>query len=135
MKTGKIHGNGESRRTILAVDDDPAVRELLRTILTEAGYSVILAEGGRSAIQVYRSAGVLIHLLLTDVVMPDLTGPVLAQRLRAENPYLNVLFISGFHDSELVQRFASMKGFSLIAKPFTPEGLLRAVNACLGQRR
>src|SRR5689334_4063480 len=117
--------------TILAVDDDRAVLELLGDALRTAGYRVLLADGGWDAIQTYEKSGRPIHLLLTDVIMPDLTGPVLAQRLRERQPDLRVLFISGFHDADLVQRFAGDKGFSVLSKPFTVDGLLREVRESL----
>ena len=117
--------------TILAVDDDPRVLNLLGDILTQAGYRVLLADGGWSAIQTYENTPQRVDLLLTDVIMPDLTGPVLAERLRARQPDLRVLFISGFHDADLVQRFVTSRGFSLLAKPFTVDGLLRVVRESL----
>ena len=63
--------------------------------------------------------------------LPDLTGPVLAERLRAKQPDLRVLFISGFHDADLVQRFVTRRGFTLLPKPFTVEALLRGVQEAL----
>jgi two-component system, cell cycle sensor histidine kinase and response regulator CckA len=122
--------NGTSH-TILAVDDDQLVLHLLGEVLRSAGYQVLTANGGWSAISTYESLGAPVHLLLTDVIMPDLTGPVLAERLRSRQPDLRVLFISGFHDADLVQRFAGDKGFSVLAKPFTVEGLLREVRESL----
>ena len=120
-----------SPHTILAVDDDRSVLGLLETILSEAGYRVILANGGWSAIQEYEKCGGPVSLLLTDVIMPDLTRPVVAERLRTRQPDLRVLFISGFHDADLVQRFVTRKGFSLLPKPFTVDGLLRVVEESL----
>ena len=117
--------------TILAVDDDHGVLGLLDTALRSAGYRVLLADGGRHAIEVYENSENPVHLLLTDVIMPDLTGPVVAQRLLAKQPDLQVLFISGFHDADLVQRFAALKGFTLLPKPFTPATLLRVVEEAL----
>jgi two-component system cell cycle sensor histidine kinase/response regulator CckA len=120
--------------TILAVDDDRAVLGLVQAVLQGAGYSVLLADGGRNAIEVFNSAIRPVSLLLTDVIMPDLTGPVLAERLRAKQPDLHVLFMSGFHDADLVQRFVTNKGFNLLAKPFTMESLLRSVQNVLSLR-
>jgi len=117
--------------TILAVDDDRSILTYLEAVLCKAGYQVLLADGGWSALGMYESAGRPIDLLLTDVIMPDLTGPVLAERLRSLQPDLRVLFISGFHDADLVRRFASHKGFALLPKPFSPEGLLRGVDQAL----
>lgn len=116
-----------SARTILAVDDDAAVLGMLDTVLSGAGYRVLIADGGWDAIRVYRENKWPVDLLLTDVIMPDLTGPVVAQRLRAYQPNLPVLFISGFHDADLVQRFVTAKGFSLLPKPFAVDALLRGV--------
>jgi two-component system, cell cycle sensor histidine kinase and response regulator CckA len=117
--------------TILAVDDDQAVLGLLNQTLTSAGYEVLLADGGWKALQVYESAGIPIDLLLTDVIMPDLTGPVLAERLRTRQPDLQVIFISGFHDADMVQRFVTARGFTLLPKPFTVDALLRVVQDSL----
>lgn len=121
----------QNATTILAVDDDRVVLGLLDSVLSMAGYRVLTADGGRNAIQVFESHGGVVHLLLTDVMMPDLTGPVVAERLLARQPDLAVLFISGFHDADLVQRFAAAKGFTLLPKPFTVEALLRVVEQAL----
>jgi len=117
--------------TILAVDDDRTILELLDAALGSAGYHVLTAGGGWNAVEIFENSTSPIHLLLTDVIMPDLTGPVLAQRLRASQPDLPVLFISGFHDADLVQRFVTTKGFTLLPKPFTIDGLLRVVQESL----
>ena len=63
--------------------------------------------------------------------MPDLTGPVVAERLRSRQPDLKVLFISGFHDADIVQRFVMREGLTLLPKPFTVDGLLRVVEESL----
>jgi two-component system cell cycle sensor histidine kinase/response regulator CckA len=107
------------------------VLNLLQAVLRSAGYSVLTADSGWDAIRTYESASAPIQLLLTDVIMPDLTGPVLAERLRSRQPDLQVLFISGFHDADMVQHFVNDRGFSLLPKPFTPDGLLREVRQTL----
>lgn len=119
--------------TILAVDDDGAVLSLLGRALTHAGYRVMLADGGRSAIEQFDACAEPVHLLVTDVVMPDLTGPVVAEQLTSKQPGLPVLFISGFHDADMVQRLVTSKGFAILAKPFTIDSLLRTVRQCLGR--
>jgi two-component system cell cycle sensor histidine kinase/response regulator CckA len=121
-----------SSTTILAVDDDRAVLKMIQQILGEAGYRVLVAAGGWEAIREFESeSGGSVELLVTDVIMPDLTGPVLAERLRSKKPDLRVLFISGFHDADLVQRFVTRKGFTLLPKPFTVAALLRVVREAL----
>ncbi len=126
--------NRRSPTTILAVDDDREVLNLLQAVLEGAGYKVLRAEGGRNAIDLYETSGEPVHLLLTDVIMPDLTGPVVAERLRARQPDLQVLFISGCHDADMLQRFVTQKGFALLPKPFTVQSLLRGVEEALGPR-
>src|SRR5579871_417920 len=121
--------------TILAVDDDQSILRLLDQVLHDAGYRVLLADGGWNAIREFEGSHEPVELLLTDVIMPDLTGPVLAERLRARKPDLQVLFISGFHDADLVQHFVTRKGFTLLPKPFTIDSLLRSVQECLAMVR
>ncbi len=117
--------------TILVVDDNHALLDFVCEVLRTSGYRVLAADNGRSAIQTYETCGLTVHLLLTDVIMPDLTGPVVAERLRQRQPDLQVLFISGYHDADLLQRFVTQKGFTLLPKPFTTEGLLRGVEEAL----
>ncbi|HEV3201482.1 MAG TPA: response regulator [Bryobacteraceae bacterium] len=131
MSTAPSQSSSQSLATILAVDDDQAVLGFLDQSLRMAGYNVLLADSGWSAIQVYENSTEPVHLLLTDVIMPDLTGPVVAERLRSRQPDLRVLFISGFHDADVVQRFVMRKGFTLLPKPFTLAGLLRVVEESL----
>ena len=126
---------GVPASTILAVDDDPAVLGFLDHVLRGAGYRVLLADGGWRAIETYENSPSPVNLLVTDVIMPDLTGPVVAERLRSRQPDLAVLFISGYHDADLVQRFVKTRGFTLLPKPFTVDGLLRGVEASLGSLR
>lgn len=104
---------------------------LLDSVLSMAGYRVLIADGGRSAIQAFERSENPVQLLVTDVMMPDLTGPVVAERLLSKQPNLPVLFISGFHDADLVQRFVTAKGFRLLPKPFTVDALLRVVDQAL----
>jgi len=122
--------------TILAVDDDGAILRFVDDVLRNAGYRVLLASGGWCAIETYENSPEPVHLLLTDVIMPDLTGPVVAERLCARQPDLQVLFTSGYHDADLVQRFVKDRGFTLLPKPFTVASLLRSVEESLsGVRR
>ncbi len=134
MPTASSQNTAAQPVTILAVDDDTAVLGFLDQSLRMAGYRVLLADSGWSAIEVYEKSTEPVHLLLTDVIMPDLTGPVVAERLRSRQPDLRVLFISGFHDADVVQRFVMRQGFTLLPKPFTVDGLLRVVEESLNSR-
>jgi two-component system, cell cycle sensor histidine kinase and response regulator CckA len=132
----ELEPSGLAPLTILAVDDDGAILRFLGDVLRNAGYRVLLADGGWRAIETYENSPEPVHLLLTDVIMPDLTGPVVAERLCAKQPDLQVLFTSGYHDADLVQRFVTNRGFTLLPKPFTVESLLRSVEESLsGVRR
>jgi two-component system, cell cycle sensor histidine kinase and response regulator CckA len=131
MQTSTTDSTAKSLGTILAVDDDQAVLGFLDHSLRMAGYHVLLADSGWSAIDVYEKNKKRVDLLLTDVIMPDLTGPVVAERLRARQPDLRVLFISGFHDADVVRRYVMRDGFTLLPKPFTLDGLLRVVEESL----
>jgi PAS domain S-box-containing protein len=117
--------------TILVAEDDPAVRALVETLLTSNGYQVIGAPNGQAAVALARQADSPIDLLLTDVSMPGLSGPGLADRLRRLDPELPVLFMSGYADAATVtSRFLEQPG-AFIAKPFTPDGLLGRVREVL----
>ena len=115
-----------TRPTVLIVDDDADVLRLLQSILSEGGYEVITAKNGDSAIKAFERRKP--DFLLTDVVMPGMSGPMLVDHLRGFAPDLKVLFMSGYDDRHVVQRYVLDKGFRLIAKPFTAKSLRLAVN-------
>jgi signal transduction histidine kinase/CheY-like chemotaxis protein len=116
-----------SRAMVLVVEDEPALRALAVTVLEEQGYGVLQAGNGRDATVIAERHGAGIDLLLTDVVMPGLSGPELAQHLRVLCPGLEVLFMSGYNDSRLVSRGIDQTGVNLLVKPFTPDELLSRV--------
>jgi two-component system cell cycle sensor histidine kinase/response regulator CckA len=116
-----------SRTTLLVVEDEPALRALAVTMLEEQGYPVLQAGNGRDAIVVAERHGGEIDLLLTDVVMPGLSGPELAQHLRVLCPGLEVLFMSGYSDSRLVSSGIDQTAVNLLLKPFTPDELIGRV--------
>ncbi|MEM8883266.1 MAG: response regulator [Planctomycetota bacterium] len=109
----------EGRGSILLVEDDDAVRALLVSELQEAGYTLHAAPDAETALKV----ALEFDLLVTDVVMPGLSGPELAERLRARRPDLRVLFVSGFQDPERT-RLPELDGrTAFLAKPFQPDEL------------
>ena len=117
--------------TVLVAEDEDGVRELLRKVLTEYGYTVLTARHGRDALLVAgdRSAG--IDLLVTDVVMPEMSGRELVETLRDRQPDLRVLYISGYTDDEVIQRGVSGSEVAFMRKPFAAEDLVRRVRAVL----
>ena len=118
--------------TILLVEDESLVRELAARTLQGQGYTVIQAGNGTEALQLLQSQPELsFQLLVTDVVMPLLGGPGLAEHLRGTWPELKVLFMSGYTDVASVQRQLAEPGFAYLPKPFTVEKLARQVRQLL----
>jgi DNA-binding NtrC family response regulator len=122
-------GSQNNPKTILVVDDEPNVRQLVESILEEAGYDVIGVGNADSAIKAFDNMARQPDLLLTDVVMPGMSGPMLVDQLLAKQPGLRVLFMSGYDDRQVVQRYVVEKGFRLLAKPFSLKALRSAVEA------
>jgi two-component system cell cycle sensor histidine kinase/response regulator CckA len=114
-------------RLVLVVDDEPDVLRLLQSILAEEGYEVIGARSAEVAIKTFEGLPRRPDLLLVDVVMPGMSGPMLVDHLRQIDPDLNVLFMSGYDDRHVVQRYVVDKGFHLISKPFTVKSLRLAI--------
>jgi two-component system, cell cycle sensor histidine kinase and response regulator CckA len=118
----------EQPPTVLLVEDEPALRELAAMILEGEGYLVIQASDGGDAVTVADRYRGPIDLLLTDVVMPRMSGPELAQRLRSLRPGLEVLYMSGYNDSRLLARGLEEQSVNLLSKPFTPDALVEEVS-------
>ncbi len=118
-------------RTLLVVDDEPVVLDVLTAVLTSRGYSVLPAHNAVEALQLFRSHHGPIDLLLTDVVMPDMTGPDLADALAREQPGLKVLFIAGLPDTPVIRNSILARGLDLLPKPFDPRELIRRVEKVL----
>jgi two-component system cell cycle sensor histidine kinase/response regulator CckA len=119
--------------TILVAEDDPAVRALVEHILSAAGYTVIAAVDGQEALETAASLP-SIDLLLTDVIMPRLNGPDLADRLRERWPDQPILFMSGFTADVLGERRVHSPEIGLLLKPFKPAELVERVAAALAGR-
>jgi two-component system, cell cycle sensor histidine kinase and response regulator CckA len=117
--------------TVLVVEDDPQVRSLLRRVLSKVGYHVILADHGRCAIELWQSSPEPIHLVVTDVVMPHMSGRELVDRLRATQPQLKVLYMSGFTDDALGHHGVLDPGTPFLPKPFTADQLKKKVRSVL----
>ncbi len=122
-----------ARPTLLLVEDEPALRTLVVTMLEEEGYLILQAGNGLDAIAVAERHRGDIDLLLTDVVMPRMSGPELAQKLRALRPGLEVLFMSGYNDSRLVHRGVEESNVNLLVKPFSPDELVVKVGELTGR--
>jgi CheY-like chemotaxis protein len=121
--------------TILAVEDEIEVRKLVAQILTGQGYRVIEASDGEDAIRVAeKNSENNIHLLLTDVVMPGMSGHELAVLLGVSHPKMKVLYMSGYTDNAIVHHGVLEEGVNYIQKPFTLDALARKVREVLDQK-
>lgn len=121
--------------TILLVDDEALLRQLVRSILQTHGYTVLEASGGMDAIRICQRHEGPIHLLLTDVLMPEMNGRNLAERVTTLRPHTLVLYMSGATDDALVALFDRAMSTALIQKPFTPDALARKVRGLLSDIR
>ncbi|MEP6779580.1 MAG: response regulator [Gemmatimonadaceae bacterium] len=116
---------------ILLADDDADVRTLNARTLREAGYEVITADDGESALELAAEHGQRIDLIVTDVVMPKRNGWEVAEAIQARRPDARILFVSGFAPTTLTPLKLPERGIPFLAKPFTPSTLLSRVRALL----
>ena len=111
--------------TILVADDEPLVLNLAGAILRRSGYTVLAAPDGDLALELFRQQRV--DLVLTDVVMPSMTGPQLVHHIRAEQSDIRCIFMSGYTSEQIKEKGAGDPGCNYLRKPFTPEMLLTMV--------
>ncbi len=119
--------------TVLLVEDDPQVRTVVCGILTRAGHDVLVADSPADALEIAERQGARIHLLLTDVVMPRMSGPQLAERIAERHPSMRVLFMSGYTGDTVTQHGLTSANANavFIEKPITPEPLTRKIREVL----
>ena len=126
-----MHGS----ESILIVEDEASVRKLAREILEQHGYKVLDAYSGREALSLAGRHRHPIHLMVTDVVLPDMHGPELVKRLSSLRPDMRVLYCSGYTDNAIVHHGVLDSETAFLQKPFTPQSLLRKVREVLGGAR
>lgn len=117
--------------TVLAVDDDPVMRELVEKVLTPMGYKVLSAASGEEALEVASSHDEKIDLLLTDVMLPGIKGQDLAKQLLKKSPEVNILFMSGLLCPSMAHNDSENRFEGFIQKPFAPSSLLRKMRKIL----
>ena len=120
--------------TVLLVEDEPGVRKLVRGVLEQYGYSVLEAGSGREALEMEKGRQGRIDLLLTDVVLPEMSGRDVANALSVSRPGIKVLYLSGYTDHVVIDRGVLAEGASFLQKPFTPEVLARKLREVLDDR-
>ena len=125
---GAARGAGE---TVLVVDDEPAVRVITKRILQRSGYAVLEAAGGVEALDTLREHPGPVHLLLTDVIMPEMNGREVAQRVRGQRPGIRVVFMSGYSPEAIAHDGLLDEGAAFVRKPFESGLLLQTVRRAL----
>ena len=120
--------------TVLVVEDEKGVLSLVSETLKSEGYKLLEAEGAAQALEIAEQYTKPIHLLLTDVVMPQSGGKELAKRLSARHPETKVLYMSGYTDDAIVRHGILEDGTSFLQKPFTPSVLARKVREVLKKK-
>jgi CheY-like chemotaxis protein len=132
---GAAEGALKGSETILTVEDDGVVRKLAARILKTQGYKVFEASHGEEALKVAKEhASDRIHLLLTDVVMPGISGPELSKGLISLRPEMQVIYMSGYTDNAIIHQGFLEQGVDYIQKPFTPDSLARKVREVLDRK-
>lgn len=127
-RIGELSGS----ETVLVVEDQEAVRNVVATILRKYGYCVLEASNGPDAIKVAETSADVIHLLLTDIIMPVMDGRALAEKLTAMRPEMRVLYVSGYSEKQLERGRPFDRHSAYLLKPFTPEVLASKVRDVLG---
>lgn len=117
--------------TILVVDDEPALRELIRVVLKMNGYRVLEAGSGQEALRILASSPAPVHLMLSDVLMPDMNGQELAEQAHQRYPETRILLISGCTGTSDFYDWATQAGVVFLSKPFNVEDLERVVREAL----
>ncbi len=122
---------GTNSETVLVVEDDEIVRQLVCDVLEENGYVVLCAEDGPAAVAMADDYQKIIDLLVTDVVMPQMNGPELASRLSLSRPEIKVLYVSGYSVDDIGEHGVLTENVQLLQKPFSPQSLLQRIREVL----
>jgi CheY-like chemotaxis protein len=129
-----IQSPGTGSETILVVEDDANIRRLMGSTLERLGYTVLIATSADDAMRLAHSWAGAIDLLLSDVVMPDLSGPALAQRIVTVRPAIRVLYVSGYPNRIGIGGSLMGRRAALLPKPFAPQALAAKIRECLDVR-
>jgi DNA-binding response OmpR family regulator len=117
--------------TLLLVEDEPQIRQMALEFLSEGGYNLLVASNGIEALKILEEESGPVHLILTDVVMPQMSGRELAERAVVTRPETKVLYMSGYTNDAIVRHGVLDSGTWFIQKPFSPDALARKVREVL----
>jgi len=131
VQAAPSQGAPRGSETVLVVEDEDAVRSLVCEILEEQGYNVLNARNGAEALAACHQRAGIIDLVITDVVMPSMSGSELATRLRPLHPQLKLIFMSGYTDNAIIHHGVLSADMAFLNKPFTPQMLARKVREVL----
>ena len=131
QEAAPIEADGRGSETVLLVEDEDAVRMLAEVVLERNGYRVVTARTAADALAIASTPGRTFDVLVTDVMMPNMTGPQLARRLREASAEVNVLFMSGYTANAILDQGLLEPGAPFLPKPFSPTSLALAVRAVL----
>jgi DNA-binding NtrC family response regulator len=129
--TREVRATGRGIETVLLVEDEEAVRVVAQRMLERNGYQVVVARDPIEALELPDEVGEQIDVLMTDVVMPHMSGAALAARLLARWPELRVLYVSGYTDGTVMAHGVRESGVSFLQKPFTSDQLARKLRSVL----
>jgi two-component system, cell cycle sensor histidine kinase and response regulator CckA len=127
----RSQSSAKGSETVLLVEDEESVRGLVRDTLQSRGYTVLEAEDGESGLALAERFTDRIHLLISDVVMPGISGKQLAEQLKKARPQTKVLFLSGYTEDAIAQEGGLEPGAAFLQKPFTLQNLARKVREVL----
>ncbi|MDR3678092.1 MAG: response regulator [Acidobacteriota bacterium] len=121
--------------TILVVEDEEGVRSLVCQALEASGYKVLESEDAENALEMCANHDGPIHLLLTDVVMPQMSGPAVAEKVAALRPGIKVVYMSGYTDDAMLRHGVLSQDMPFIQKPFSPTALRKKIREVLGEKQ
>ncbi len=123
----------QNSETILVVEDEEVVRQLICAVLKDAGYFILEAHCPSEAIRIVQQQDVPIHLIVTDVVMPEMHGPALVRALAELQPQMKTLFVSGYSENDISDQGVIDRNLQVLQKPFKPQTLVQRIREILDQ--